>query len=211
MFTAEFGSGLAGCRKLLRMAAALGERQPPSCRCQWRGVLQQFGESRDSAGSHECRRISQRAAAGLFGALGVDPHVWQRQFACQFFEQARPLLQWFDQVHHRLRTDDSDDETGIAAATSDINDGLRLWSGLEGDAEEFERLGVVALNNGAGFYGGDTGVGGGGFDEGGVALKERQPTLALREIWEKARKVKPIEIQGTPRSAITRGMIQLDA
>jgi len=114
-------------------------------------------------------------------------------------------------VHHRLRTDDSDDQTRVAAATSNINDGLGLWRGLKGDAEEFERLGVVALNNGAWFHRCHAGMGCGGLDEGCVAAKERQPALAVGETWEKAGKVKPIEIQGTPRSAITRGMIQLDA
>lgn len=69
----------------------------------------------------------------------------------------------------------------------------------------------MALDDEAGFDRRDPGVGRCGFDQSGVALEKRQPAPAIREGREKTRKVKPIKIQGTPRSAITRGMIQLDA
>lgn len=111
----------------------------------------------------------------------------------------------------RIGSRDGEDEAGVSAAASDINERGGVDPAFFGDAQEFEGFGVMTLHHICGFNGSDTGVGGGALDEIRVALKKRKPPFVVGERWEERGKVKPIEIQGTPRSAITLRMIQLRA
>ncbi len=211
MFTAELAECVRSDGEFFGVAAAFWEGEPAAAPRERRRVLEELRKGGDGARGHQVRRAAQIAPARLFAAHGVDRDIREAQVGTNRLQEAGALLERLHQVNGGFGPKDREHEAGVASAAPNIDDGFRRWHSCFRQAQQFERFGVMALDGLTGFNRGHAGVAGCRVDQFGMALKKRQPASRVVERWEEVRKVKPGEIQGTPRSAITLMMIQLRA
>lgn len=204
----KLGHGAGGRGKFAVERRALGERETRPGGGEGRGVFEELAELGDGAGGDQGQGVAKGAPARVFGADGVNVDVFEAEGLDHVPQQAGPLLEGLDQVDAGLRTDDRDHEAGIAAARSHVGDrGKRTAVGFLGDAQDLERLCVVAARC---VLGGDCGRAGAvpsGFEQGEMADEEGKPAFRLGEGGEEAREVVPGERQRVLRGAITRWVL----